>query len=264
MYEDATTAVRVNGRDNKAFGVSVSVHQGSLHSPLLFVIVQVAYWREFREGLPVELSEGLPMELLYADDLVLIAEMEELLVEKIQKWKQSMKEKGLRVNLGKTKVMKCEARFRPTENLGKKPFGVCKKGVGSGSINCNQCSQWIHGRCSVVSGKLQNGAVYNVTGVLMGSCFKKSCHESDMISSLAKLESNPMRCDGSRPKASMSTSDQIIRFYTSLRLPITAMSAYQSNIISWLTQILHKRFLNTLVDSALTIMLGRLVYSILQ
>jgi len=28
-------------------------------------------------------------------------------------------EKGLRVNLGKTKVMKCEARVGPTENLGK-------------------------------------------------------------------------------------------------------------------------------------------------
>jgi len=32
-------------------------------------------------------------------------------VEKIQKWKKSMEEKELRVNLGETKVMKCEARF---------------------------------------------------------------------------------------------------------------------------------------------------------
>jgi len=36
----------------------------------------------------MELSEGLPVELLYADDLVLMAETEELLVEKIQKWKK--------------------------------------------------------------------------------------------------------------------------------------------------------------------------------
>jgi len=36
------------------------------------------------------------MELLYADDLVLMAEMEELLLlEKIQKWKKSMEEMGL-------------------------------------------------------------------------------------------------------------------------------------------------------------------------
>jgi len=37
------------------------------------------------------------MELLYADNLVLMAETEELLVEKIQKSKECM-EKGLRVN----------------------------------------------------------------------------------------------------------------------------------------------------------------------
>ena len=47
------------------------------------------------------------MELLYADDLVLMAETEELLVEKIMRWKAGMEEKGLRVNMGKTKVMSC-------------------------------------------------------------------------------------------------------------------------------------------------------------
>ena len=36
------------------------------------------------------------MELLYADDLVLMAETEELLVEKIRRWKAGMEEKGLR------------------------------------------------------------------------------------------------------------------------------------------------------------------------
>jgi len=30
MYEDAITVVRVNGRDSKAFGVRVGVHQGSV------------------------------------------------------------------------------------------------------------------------------------------------------------------------------------------------------------------------------------------
>jgi len=35
------------------------------------------------------------MELLYADNLVLMAETEELLVEKIQNGRQSMEEKGL-------------------------------------------------------------------------------------------------------------------------------------------------------------------------
>ena len=55
MYEDATTTVRVNGRESKAFSVRVGVHQGSVLSPLLFIIVLEALSREFKEGLPMEL-----------------------------------------------------------------------------------------------------------------------------------------------------------------------------------------------------------------
>ena len=69
MYEDASTTVRVNGRESKAFSVRVGVHQGSVLSPLLFTIVSKALSREFREGLPTV--------LLYADNLVPVAETEE-------------------------------------------------------------------------------------------------------------------------------------------------------------------------------------------
>ena len=81
MYEDATTKVKLNGIESKAFSIRVGVHQGSVLSPLLFIIVLEALSRQFREG--------LPMELLYADDLVLMAESEELLLEKVEeveKW----------------------------------------------------------------------------------------------------------------------------------------------------------------------------------
>ena len=44
MYEDATTTVRVNGRESKAFSVRVGVHQGSVLSPLLFIIVLPRYF----------------------------------------------------------------------------------------------------------------------------------------------------------------------------------------------------------------------------
>ena len=87
MYEDATTEVRINGKSSRGFRVQVGVHQGSVLSPLLFIIVLEALSRKFRGG--------LPMELLYADDLVLMAETEELLVKKIVAWKDGMEEKGL-------------------------------------------------------------------------------------------------------------------------------------------------------------------------
>ena len=35
MYEDATTRVKLNGRESRGFGVKVGVHQGSVLSPLV-------------------------------------------------------------------------------------------------------------------------------------------------------------------------------------------------------------------------------------
>ena len=53
--------------------------------------------------------QGLPYELLYADDLVIIAETKEELLERIRMWKHGMENMGLQVNMAKTKVLKCQA-----------------------------------------------------------------------------------------------------------------------------------------------------------
>ena len=50
--------------------MNVGVHQGSVLSPLLFIIVMEAVTHSVREG--------LPWEMLYADDLVLVGKCEEL------------------------------------------------------------------------------------------------------------------------------------------------------------------------------------------
>ena len=95
MYKDVRSRVRVGDRYSEEFGFGVGVHQGSILSPLLFIIVLEALSREFHTG--------CPWELLYADDLMISAEsMEELLV-KVQTWKTEMEKKGLCVNMGKTK-----------------------------------------------------------------------------------------------------------------------------------------------------------------
>ena len=65
--------------------MKVGLHQGSVLSPLLFVIVM--------ELISQELRAGLPLELLYADDLILMAESEESLRDKIVKWKSGLKQK---------------------------------------------------------------------------------------------------------------------------------------------------------------------------
>ena len=38
-----------------------------------------------------------------------------------------MEQKGLKVNMGKTKIMNCKVRQGQAENSGKFPCGICKK-----------------------------------------------------------------------------------------------------------------------------------------
>ena len=55
MYSNARSRVRVNGQLSDEFEVQVGVHQGSVLSPLLFILVLEALSREFRTGVPWEL-----------------------------------------------------------------------------------------------------------------------------------------------------------------------------------------------------------------
>ena len=148
MYEGVTTAVKLRNCESQEFDVKVGVHQGSVLSPLLFIIVMQALSNNFKAG--------LPWELLYADDLILVAESEEKLRERIEIWNEGIEEKGLRVNISKTKVMKCQVVMVQAEDLGKYPWEVSKKGVGRNSIQCTICEKWVHKRCSGVKGNLRN------------------------------------------------------------------------------------------------------------
>ena len=78
MSTNATSCVTVNGTLSEGFMVKVGVHQGSVLSPLLFIMVfeamsRVCIW-------------GCPQELYYADDLVPLTESMEELIEKFKKW----------------------------------------------------------------------------------------------------------------------------------------------------------------------------------
>jgi len=121
MYTGAKTVVRtVYG---SGFEVKVGMHQGSALSPLLFVTVMEAISREFRVA--------LPWELLYADDLVVVAETEEDLIKRLNEWKNNVENRGMRVNRNKTKVMISGERQKPVQKAARWPCGVCGRGVGS-------------------------------------------------------------------------------------------------------------------------------------
>src|SRR5664279_2321385 len=97
------------------------------------------------------------MELLYADDLVLLADSMEEFIEKLRRWRAGIEGKGLRVNFGKTKLMKCCEGAGLRERSGKFPCGCCGKGVGTNAIQCSTCMSWIHKKCGGVDGRLQVG-----------------------------------------------------------------------------------------------------------
>ena len=116
---------------SEEFEVKVGVHQGSVLSPLLFIIVLEALSREFHTG--------VPCEDLYADDLVIIAESLEECVGRLLTWKEAMEKEGLRVNAGKTKIIICCTGLDLLQSSGKFSCTVCHTGVGSNSIFCNGC-----------------------------------------------------------------------------------------------------------------------------
>ena len=97
MYTHVKSRVRVNGQYNKEFRVGVGVHQGSVLSLLLFILVLEALLRQFRTG--------VPLELLYADNLSVMADSLEQCIARLKVWKEGMEHKGLRVNMKKTKLM---------------------------------------------------------------------------------------------------------------------------------------------------------------
>ena len=166
-------------KESDGFEVRVGVHQGSVLSHLLFIIVMEAVYSEFRVG--------LPWELFYADDLCLLAETEENLVVKIKRWKQEMELNGLRVNMGKAKVMCYNVGSGQMENSGKWPCGVCRKGVGAKSIVCTVCKQWVQWRYSGLSGILSV-----VVGFKCSRCVEGTWREETMkevgVDHVGKLE----------------------------------------------------------------------------
>ncbi len=96
LYVNSTSKVKTPTGISEEFSIRVGVHQRSALSPLLFIVVMQEATKEARR-------EGLK-ELLYADDLVLMTEIEEKAVEKFRMWKREMDRRGLRVNMEKTKV----------------------------------------------------------------------------------------------------------------------------------------------------------------
>ena len=67
--------------------------------------------------------------------------------------RDALESKGLKVNISKTKVMRCARDVAPKE-AAVDPCSMCGKRVGVNSIHCTTCGKRVHGQCSGVRGRL--------------------------------------------------------------------------------------------------------------
>ena len=88
----------------------------------------------------MQISCRCPWEMLYGDDLVILVEAFEGLMTRMAAWKNGLKSKELKVNMGETKVMISGRDLHTLQTSGKYSCAVCRKGIGKNLIFCSGCS----------------------------------------------------------------------------------------------------------------------------
>ena len=139
LYEGAETKVGIGSGLSEQFSAKVGVHQVSVLSSLLFAMVVDEVTENARKG--------WMKQILYADDLVLMGETMEELKENFDEWREAFESKGMRVNLGKTKLM-VSGMEEETFDSKIDPCDVCGTTVMSNSVLCTACGKWVHARCT--------------------------------------------------------------------------------------------------------------------
>jgi len=93
------------------------------------------------EAISREFTVVLPWQLLYADNVIAIAETEDDLINRLNEWKDNMENRGMRVNMNKTKVMISGECQKLMQKAARWLCGVCGRGVDSNSIQCISCQK---------------------------------------------------------------------------------------------------------------------------
>ena len=69
-------------------------------------------------------------------------------------WKNNVQNRGLRVNMNKTKVMISGEWQKVTQKAVRWSCRVCGRGIGNNSIQCTSCQKWVHRKYSVIKGSM--------------------------------------------------------------------------------------------------------------
>ena len=135
--------VRIISSYSSSINTSVGVHQGSVLSPLLFIIIAETLSREFRTG--------YPWEILYAN--VIVAESYGELKVRLKNGKDGLEEKRVKVNVGKAKVLCSRHDVFKSKILCQIPMWCMYE---RRSILCLSCRNSVYKRCSRIKATLRN------------------------------------------------------------------------------------------------------------
>jgi len=110
--------------------------------------------------------------LLYADDLIAIAETEDDVIRMLNEWMDNVENRDMKVNMNTTKVTITGEWQELTQKAVRWHCDVCSKVVGNNSIQCTSCQKWIQRKCSRIKSSMYKviktfvcrGCVNPVTG----------------------------------------------------------------------------------------------------
>jgi hypothetical protein len=110
LYRSTQSVVRAYGKASEPFDVVTGVRQGSILSPFLFNMVVDEVLRKALDephagGVQISTRSEPLFDLAYADDIVVLAESSEYAQLMLDRVSLEASKVGLRINVGKTKVM---------------------------------------------------------------------------------------------------------------------------------------------------------------
>ena len=177
FYDGSRACVRVSGSESEWFGVKVGLRQGCVMSPWLFNVFIDGVVREVKSRLE---NGGASMvgedgsiwklcQLLFADDTVLVADSEFKLRQLILEFCRACEKRKLRVNIDKSKVLKCSRAgligelaigingelIEEVENFKYLGSQISVKGGTERDVNCrlNEASKCLGGLKSVLKNR---------------------------------------------------------------------------------------------------------------
>ena len=105
LYIDCSSCVRIGGKVSKKFNVSCGLRQGCVLSLLLFIIYMDRIVRRSSVGEGVKLGQENISHLLFADDLVFLAESECSLQLMLERFETECSDACMRISTSKTNAM---------------------------------------------------------------------------------------------------------------------------------------------------------------